>query len=111
MTTIKIDVRDGQVTCGTNGGHVRVPHNSVITWQSTGEDKKFELDFVQLGFEPGDPAAKLDHWPFQEPPPAAPTNSFTGTLKKLAGTGVAPVYKYNVRVGKLLLDPIIIVDE
>jgi hypothetical protein len=111
MTTIKIDVRGGQITCGTNGGHVRAPHGTVITWQSTGEDKKFQLEFFQLGVETGEAATALDHWPFLEKPPAAPTNTFVGTLKKLAANDAAPAYKYNVKVGDLLLDPIVIVDR
>lgn len=111
MTTIKINVRDGQVTCGSNGGHVRVRHGSVVTWKSTGKDKKFELEFFQLGVEAGSAAAELDHWPFKEKRPAAPTNTFVGTLKKLAPNEAAPVYKYYVKVGKLVLDPIVIVDR
>jgi len=111
MITIKIDVRDGRITCGTSGGHIRVPHESVITWKSTGEDKKFELEFFQLGTETADAAGELEHWPFQETRPSGPTNTFVGTLKKLAANDWAPVYKYNVKVGDLLLDPIVIVDR
>ena len=111
MITVKIDVRDGKITCGANGGHLRVPHQTAITWKSTGEDKKFELEFFRLGIETGDAVAEHEHWPFQEKPPAAPTNSFTGTLKKLAPSGLPPVYKYNVKVGNLLLDPVVIVDR
>ena len=111
MITIKIDVRDGRITCGTSGGHIRVPHESVITWKSTGEDKKFELEFFQLGTETADAAGELEHWPFQETRPSGPTNTFVGTLKKLAANDWAPVYKYTVKVGNLVLDPIIIVDR
>ncbi len=111
MTTIKIDVRHGQITCGANGGHVRVPHGSVITWKSTGEDKKFELEFSQLGTESADAGTELEHWPFQEPQPAWPTNTFVGTLRELGAGESPPVYKYNVKVGDLLLDPIVIIDR
>ena len=109
MTTIKIDVRGGQVTCGTHGGHIRAPHGTVITWKSTGDDKKFELEFFALGVEASD--AEHEDWPFQEPRPAFPTNTFVGTLKNLGSADSAPVYKYNVKVGDLLLDPIVIVDR
>jgi hypothetical protein len=109
MITIKIDVRQGQITCGANGGHIRAPHGTVITWKSTGEDKKFELEFFQLGIETAD--AELEHWPFQETPPSGPTNTFAGTLKKLVANDLAPAYKYNVKVGNLVLDPIVIVDR
>jgi hypothetical protein len=111
MTTLKVGVRRGKVTCGANGGHVRALHGSVITWESKGEDKKFVLKFERLGMETGHTGKKLEHWPFQEPQPKAPTNSFTGTLKKLDAGEPAPAYKYSVKVGKLILDPIIIVDE
>ena len=111
MITIKIDVRDGKITCGANGGHVRAPHGTVIAWKSAGEDKKFELEFFQLGLETTDPAAEVEHWPFQEKPPSTPTNTFVGTLKRLAANDRAPVYKYNVKVGNLFLDPIIILDR
>ena len=114
MTTIKIDVQNGKVTCGKNGGHIRVPHGTAIKWTSEGTGKKFVLEFSQLGVETAATARKLEHWPFAKPegPESAPTNSFTGTLKALPqGPGHAPVYKYNVRIGDLLLDPIIIVDR
>lgn len=113
MTTIQIDVVGGKVTCGKSGGHVRAPHGTAITWTSNGPDKKFELEFEQLGMEAVGSSQLLQHWPFSEPatPPTKPTNSFTGTLRKLASEGVVPVYKYNVKVGDLVLDPIIIVDR
>jgi hypothetical protein len=112
MTTIQIDVQNGTVTCGASGGHVRVPHGTQITWTSKGADKKFQLEFVQLGLESADAARELVHWPFEEPMgKPSPTNSFVGTLKKIGQEGHAPVYKYSVRVGNLLLDPIIIIDK
>lgn len=111
MTTINIDVRDGKVTCGTNGGHVRVRHGSKITWKSTGEDKKFNLEFFRLGFETENLAADPVHWPFNEAPPTSPTNTFEGTLRNLAPADSVPAYKYNVIVGSLILDPIVIVDR
>jgi hypothetical protein len=112
MPTIKIDVQNGTITCGTSGGHVRVPHGTQITWTSKGADKKFELEFFQLGLESPGAAGPLVHWPFEEPMgTSGPTNTFVGTLKKIAKEGHAPVYKYNVRVGDLLLDPIIIIDK
>jgi hypothetical protein len=113
MATIKIDVRDGEVTCGASGGHVRLPHGTQITWTSHGNDKKFELEFFQLGLESASADHELVHWPFEELQSARtwPTNTFVGTLKKLGAAGHAPVYKYNVKVGDLLLDPIIIIDK
>jgi len=111
MITIKIDVRDGKIVCGGHGGHVRAAHQSVITWTSTGEDKKFQLEFSRLGVETADSGVNPGDWPFQEPAPSEPVNTFKGTLKKLAADGLPPVYKYNVRVGKLFLDPIVIVDR
>jgi hypothetical protein len=113
MTTIEIDVKNGEVTCGANGGHVRVPHGTTITWTSKGDDKKFELEFFQLGLESGNAPRELVHWPFDEPVgrKPGPTNTFVGTLKKIGNGDHAPVYKYNVRVGALLLDPIIIIDK
>ena len=111
MTTINIDVRNGQVTCGTNGGHVRLRHGNSITWQSTGNDKKFELQFSRLGFESENLATDPVHWPFVQTPPTEPVNTFVGTLKSLAPQDSAPAYKYNVKVGALILDPIVIVDR
>ena len=113
MTTINSDVKNGKVTCCKNGGHLRVPHRTVINWTSTGEYKKFVLEFEQLGFDAGGAAGDLEHWPFDDPsgPQSGPANTFKGTLKRLASEAHTPVYKYNVRVGDLLLDPIIIVDR
>lgn len=112
MTTIKIDVKNGVVTCGTNGGHVRARHGSKITWTSSGDDKKFKLEFFQMGLESGTPS-ELEHWPFRESANSqpSPTNTFVGTLREIGESDHAPVYKYNVRVGDLLLDPIIIIDR
>jgi len=78
MVTIKIDVRGGEITCGNNGGHVRARHETAIKWESTGEDKKFELEFVQLGTETADAAAELEHWPFKEAPPRGPPTPSSG---------------------------------
>jgi hypothetical protein len=112
MATIQIDVQNGTVTCGASGGHVRVPHGTQITWTSKGADKKFELEFFELRLESADAARELVHWPFEEPRgKSSPTNSFVGTVKKIGEDGHAPVYKYNVRVGDLLLDPIIIIQK
>jgi hypothetical protein len=111
MITVKIEVHDGKISCGAKGGHIRAPHGTVITWKSTGEDKKFELEFFRLGIETAEAAAKLEHWPFQETRPSGPANTFVGTLKALKGDDMAPVYKYNVKVGDLVLDPIVIVDR
>jgi hypothetical protein len=120
MTTIKIDVKGGKITCGANGGHIRVPHGTAITWTSEGTGHEFELEFSQLEVETAATASALEHWPFDKPegPKSGPTDTFTGTLRKLpqaAGqtpaAGHPPIYKYNVRVGDLLLDPIIIVDR
>jgi hypothetical protein len=112
MTTIRIDVQNGTVTCGTKGGHVRAPYGTKITWTSKGTDRLFELEFLQLGLETADAAQKLVHWPFEEPmdSKSGPTDFFVGTLKEVAA-GDAPIYKYNVRVGDLLLDPILIIDR
>jgi hypothetical protein len=113
MTTIQIDVQNGTVTCGASGGHVRLPHGAQITWTSKGADKKFELEFFQLGLESAGAAGELVHWPFEEPMSSRSgrTNTFVGTLKKIGNGAHPPVYKYNVRVGDLLLDPIIIIDK
>jgi hypothetical protein len=113
MTTIQIDVLNGKVICGKSGGHLRVPHGTAITWTSNGSDKKFELEFFQLGVEAADSSQELQHWPFEEPAgrTSKPANSFTGTLRKLEPGSAVPVYKYNVKVGDLVLDPIIIVDR
>ena len=114
MTTIKIDVQNGKVTCGKNGGHIRVPHGTAIKWTSEGTGKKFVLEFSQLGVETAATARDLEDWPFETPegPVSEAKDTFEGTLKKLPqAAGHVPVYKYNVRVGDLLLDPIIIIDK
>ncbi len=52
MTTIHIDVKNDKITCGKNGGHIRVPHGTAITWTpSEGTGRKFVLEFSQLGVE------------------------------------------------------------
>jgi hypothetical protein len=114
MTTIHIDVKNDKITCGKNGGHIRVPHGTAIKWTSEGTGRKFVLEFSQLGVETAATARDLEDWPFETPagPVSEAKETFEGTLKKLPeAAGHVPVYKYNVRVEDLLLDPIIIVDR
>ncbi len=112
MTPIKIDVKNGVVTCGANGGHVRVCHGTKITWTSDGDDKKFKLEFFPMELESGTPSP-LEHWPFKESADSqpSPANTFVATLRDVGDSDHVPVYKYNVRVGDLLLDPILIIDR
>jgi hypothetical protein len=96
-----IEIRNGMILCTPRDGHVRAPHRTQLEWVSSGEE--FTLSFMLLGGRSA--------WPFQEPQPAVfnPTHNFRGTLLEV--TGEPPAYKYTVRVGGKLLDPIIIVDK
>ena len=96
-----IEIRKGMILCTPRDGHVRAPQLTQLEWVST--DEEFTLLFMLLGGRSA--------WPFKEPQPAVfnPTRSFRGTLLEVAGE--PPAYKYTVRVGGKLLDPIIIVDR
>ena len=100
MAPINIQIRNGTIVCTPNDGHVRAPHRTALEW--VGKEEEVTLSFVLLG---GGSA-----WPFNESQHGAfPTKHFRGTLKDVSGD--APAYKYTVRMGGKLLDPIIIVDK
>ena len=71
--------------------------------------------FLSWGYNGGHDHRDLEDWPLGAPegPVSEAKETFEGTLKKLLpeAAGQVPVLKYNVRVGDLLLDPIIIVDR
>ncbi|HEY0767105.1 MAG TPA: hypothetical protein VGD47_04040 [Steroidobacteraceae bacterium] len=96
-----IEIRNGTILCTPKDGHVRAAQRTELEWVSQGEE--FTLSFTLLG---GGSA-----WPFKEPQPPVfqPTKAFKGTLRDV--TAEAPAYKYTVRMGAKLLDPIIIVDK
>ncbi len=96
-----IEIRKGMILCTPRDGHVRARQRTPLEWVSEGEE--FTLSFMLLGGRSA--------WPFEEPQPAVfhPTHSFLGTLLQVSGE--PPAYKYTVRVGGKLLDPIIIVDR
>jgi hypothetical protein len=100
MAPIKIQIRNGTILCTPADGHVRARQGTALEWVS--KDEEFTLSFTLLG---GGSA-----WPFNEPQKGAfPTKHFRGMLKDVDGD--APAYKYTVRMGSKLLDPIIIVDK
>lgn len=100
MAPINIQIRNGTILCTPNDGHARARQRTALEWVS--KDEEFTLSFALLG---GGSA-----WPFNEPEQGAfPSKHFKGTLKGVSGD--APAYKYTVRVGGKLLDPIIIVDK
>jgi hypothetical protein len=97
-----IQITNGMIVCTPRDGHVRAAQLSVLEWAS--QDEEFTLSFVRLG--------GASAWPFKEPQPAVfpPTKYFKGTLQAVTADP-PPAYKYTVRIGSKLLDPIIIVDK
>jgi len=97
-----IQIRKGMILCTPRDGHVRAPQRTQLEWVS--EDEEFTLSFMLLGGRSA--------WPFTEPQPSVfdPTHSFRGTLLGVTAAE-PPAYKYTVRIGGKLLDPIIIVDR
>ena len=97
-----INVAQGTIWCTPNGGALRAPQNTLVRWECP---YPFTISFTQLGGsdapwgelsshpEAGDIQA-IEVKPRQVPPGAQP-----------------PFYEYTVRVGRLTLDPIIIVDK
>ncbi len=99
----RIEIRKGMILCTPRDGHVRARQCTQLEWVS--QDEEFTLSFMLLGGRGA--------WPFQEPQPAVfdPTHNFRGTLLEITATAEPPAYKYTVRIGGKLLDPIIIVDR
>lgn len=99
----RIEIRRGMILCMPHEGHLRVRQGTQLEWVSA--DEEFTLSFMLLGGRSA--------WPFQERQPSQfnPTHAFRGTLLEVATGGEPPAYKYTVRIGGKLLDPIIIVDR
>jgi hypothetical protein len=97
-----IQITNGMIVCTPKDGHLRARQESVLEWAS--KDEEFTLSFVRLG--------GASAWPFKEPQPATfpPSTYFKGTLS-VVNEDPPPAYKYTVRIGSKLLDPIIIVDK
>ena len=97
-----IEIRKGMILCTPRDGHVRARQRTQLEWVSA--DEEFTLTFMLLGGRSA--------WPFEEPQPPVfiPTHGFRGTLLEVTSEE-PPAYKYTVRIGGKLLDPIIIVDR
>ena len=130
---VDIQVENNTIVVGTNGGNVIGAPGDKVIWRAAAGSPPFSLAFFQLSAEPSvklgarasararaaaakghiDVAA-LPRWPFVEPPEppggiVPPTRFFVGTL---SGNFEPPTaFKYNITVGNLQLDPIVIVDR
>ncbi len=102
VQVVQINVGQGTLWCTPNAGALRVPPRSLITWTC---NHPFSITFQQLGGA----HAPL---PTLESQGAADSNQ-TVQLKPspVAEADQAPYYEYTVRVGNLVVDPIIIVDK
>jgi hypothetical protein len=131
---LDIAVENNTIIVGTNGGNVTGAPGDKIIWRVANGTPDFQLAFFQLAAEPAvkvgarasartrAAAAKghidvatLPRWPFVDPPEppggiTAPVRHFCGTLR---GNFEQPPtsFKYQIIIGNLMLDPIIIVDE
>ena len=99
--TVTLRVVEGTLFAAPNDGHLRARQKSVLRWRC---EQPFTLEFNALG-------EGFELWPFVESPPSGPKTEFTLTLKPLAPHAKAPYYKYTVKAGRKVLDPIIIVDD
>jgi hypothetical protein len=114
---IPIDVVNGEVVAGSNGGNVRNSRHPIASWTS---EYDFELEFSLFDEEEAPLRAHLDErWPFRQQKPKDGIvkikggGSFVGRLNWPANTNA--VYKYNITVttqtGEVhRLDPIIIIE-
>jgi hypothetical protein len=102
VQVVQVNVGSGTIWCTPNSGALRVPQRSLVTWTC---NHPFTVSFQQLGGTPA-PLATL------ESQGAADSNQ-TVQLKPspVAAADQAPYYEYTVRVGQLVVDPIIIVDK
>lgn len=101
LPPIKIHVNEGTIYCTPNGGALRARQNTKVRWECA---HPFTLTFTQLG-------GTEEPWgPFTSHLSGAQHVVDTPTQSVPQGAQ-APFYKYTVRVGKLMLDPIIIVDK
>jgi hypothetical protein len=114
---IRIDVVNGEVVAGSNGGNVRNSRHPIASWTS---EYDFKLEFFLFNEEAAPLRAHLDaRWPFRQQKPTGGIvkvkagGTFVGRLNWPANTNA--VYKYNItvttRTGEVhRLDPIIIID-
>ena len=102
VQVVQINVGQGTLWCTPNAGALRVPPRSLVTWTC---NHPFSITVQQLGGA----HAPL---PTLESQGAADSNQ-TVQLKPspVADADQPPYYEYTVRVGNLVVDPIIIVDK
>jgi hypothetical protein len=116
-THIGFEVRDNTIICGANGGNVSGYEGDTIVWTSADPDAEWLLQFVPLGLENegAAPLNDLSEWPFTKTGPSngivVATREFQGTLREFRHPDHRqPVaFKYTLTIGKLRLDPIVIV--
>jgi hypothetical protein len=100
--TIKIHVQEGTIYCTPNGGALRAGANTKLSWEC--DDHAFTLTFDQLG------GAEAKWGPLHSALVGKKQVINTVSPRVTAGEE-PPFYEYTVRVGNLVLDPIIIVDK
>lgn len=129
---IDIKIDNNTIIAGTNGGNVTGAPGDKVIWRADPGTPPFSLSFFQQAAEPAAKlgvrasararataakghidVAALPRWPFVEPEPpegiTPPSRFFCGTL---SGNFEPPTaFKYNITVGNLQLDPIVIVDR
>jgi hypothetical protein len=101
LPPIIIHVVEGTVWCSPNGGALRALQRTKVHWECA---YPFTLTFTQLG------GTEQPWGPFTSHRSDGKEVVDSHT-QSVAPDAQAPFYKYTVRVGKLMLDPIIIIDK
>jgi hypothetical protein len=96
-------VESGTIWCTPNGGALRANENTKVHWESD-ERHPFTLTFEQLGgFEVA--------WGPLKSALVGHKQVVNAVTPRAPEGEQPPFYEYTVRVGKLILDPIIIIDK
>jgi hypothetical protein len=99
---VQVNVGPGTIWCTPNGGALRVAPRTLVSWSC---NHPFSISFQQLG------GVNAPLPTLESQGPSDSNQSVQLKPPPVPEAVQAPYYEYTVRVGGLVIDPIIIVDK